>query len=176
MKFGFCSKQKEVAAAMRQGPWPGGCDPALEAHVAACRDCNDLVLVIEALRQARRETMQELSLSSSRLPSAETLWWRRELRLRSGAVERVTRPIAVIEKLGLIGIPLAMLAVAVWQWNQIAGWLFPPDDLSSSSGFHWDSFWTASSAAGWTSVLLMASLGTFVLIWGLVLFMVTEKD
>jgi len=172
MKLGFCKKQKEVSAALREGRWPGACDSSLLAHVADCQECNDLVLVAETLQQARGETM-----GKAQLVSPETLWWRRELQRRSAVVERVTLPVAVIEKLALIAVPLAMLAVGVWQWNEIAGWIFPSQDLSSSGVLRWDSLWTlASGAAAWAPLLLMASLGTFALIWGLVLLMVTGKD
>ena len=172
MKSYFCTQRKEVAAALREGRWPEACDPALHTHVAACADCNDLVLVTQTLQQARRET-----LPKPQLASAGTLWWRSELRLRSGAVERMTRPIAVTENIALISILLAALGFAAWQWNPIADWLFSLDDTSNSSAFHLDSLWTfTSSTAGWIPILLMASLGTFVLVWGLALFLTAEKD
>ena len=172
MKLGFCNKQREVSATLREGRWPGACDSSLLAHVADCQECNDLVLVAETLQQARGETLRK-----AQLVSPETLWWRRELQRRRAVVERVTLPVAVIEKLALIAVPLAMLAVGVWQWNAIASWLFSPQDLSSSGVLRWESLWTlAAGAAAWAPLLLMASLGTFALICGLVLFMATGKD
>lgn len=172
MNLGFCNKQKEVSAALREGRWPGACGPALLAHIAECQDCNDLVLVAETLRQARSQTMRKAKLVSS-----ETLWWRHELERRTGVVERVTRPIAFIEKLALIAIPVVMLAVGLWQWNEIAAWFFSSPDLASAGTFRWDSLWTlASGAAAWVPLLLMASLGTFALICGVALFMATSKD
>jgi hypothetical protein len=159
MKSYFCAKRKEVAAALREGGWPEACDPALHAHVTACADCNDLVLVAQTLQQARRETLRGPQPASPGM-----LWWRSELRLRSKAVDRMTRPVAITETIALISILLAALGLVAWQWNPIAGWLFSLDDVSTSG------------TAGWIPILLVASLGTFVLAWGLALFLTTEKD
>lgn len=159
---GFCSKQKQVSAALREGRWPQDCDSVLVAHASQCPACGDLVLVAEALQQARSEAMQ-----TARPISSEIIWWRRELQQKAGAIERATRPIAIIERVVLIALPLAMLALGLWQWNQLSTWLSP----------WWDSAWTlASGAALWLPLLLVATLGTFALVWGLVVLMVAGKD
>ena len=162
MIFGFCSKQRRVNAALREGRWPQACDSALVTHVAQCPACSDVVLVAQTLQRARSDAMQ-----SARPISSEIIWWRRELQQRTGAIERATRPIAVVERVVLIALPIAMLALGIWQWDQLTAWLSPS----------WDSFSTlASGAALWLPLLLVASLGTFALVWGLVVFMVAGKD
>ena len=170
MKLFPCSKQKEVRAALREGCWPAGCLPALRAHVAGCHQCSDLVLVAQALEQARSETTRE-TVSGPALVSPEVLWWRSELRRRSGAIERMTRPVAIAERLALAGVPLALLGLVVWQWNQIIGWLtdasnlFRPNDAAVLPG-----------TPEVISLVLIASVGGFILISMLALFLLTENE
>jgi hypothetical protein len=165
----YCSQQGKVAAALQEKRWPKACDPALHAHVAQCQICNDLVLVTQVLQQARREMVQEADLRPSPA-SAETLWWRSELRQRNRAVERMTRPIAITEKLALVGLALVVVSLAVWQWNQIADWLF---SLTNAFGVDGTS---AADMTSWMPILLMTSLGAFVVVWGLTLFLSAERD
>ncbi len=176
MKLFFCSKQKEVTAALRQGRWPEGCDRALHAHVAVCQECKDLVLVAQTLQQTRRETMQQPGFGASSATAA-MLWWRSELRLRRGAVERMTRPVAVTERLALIGLVVTVVGLAAWQWKQIADWLFSLIDLASANALYAnDPGLLASGMASWLPVLLMACLGTFVVVWGVAVFLLAERD
>lgn len=171
MKSYFCARRKEIAAALREGLWPDTCDPVLQAHAADCPDCKDLVLVALTLQQARRETLQE-----PRLPSSSLVWWRSELRLRNQAVERMTQPIAIAEKIAFITVLLASLGLVIWQWNPIAGWLLSLADPSGSNTFHLDNLWTSTwSAAGWMPILLISCFGIFVLLWGLALLLTAEK-
>ena len=44
--------EKEVTQALKSGHWPEGCAPELRAHVEACADCSDQVLVTRAFQQA----------------------------------------------------------------------------------------------------------------------------
>jgi len=176
MKLFFCSKQKEVTAALRQGRWPEGCGPALHAHVALCQECKDLVLVAQALQQSRRETMQEPGLGAGSATAA-MLWWRSELRLRRGAVERMTRPVAITERFALIGMVIAIVGLAAWQWKQITAWLFSLADLASANTLYAnDPGPLASGMAGWLPIALMAGLGTFVVVWGVAVFLLAERD
>jgi len=176
MKLFFCSKQKEVTAALRQGRWPEECDRTLHAHVAVCQECKDLVLVAQALQQTRRETMQKPALAVSSATAA-MLWWRSELRLRREAVERMTRPIAVTERFALIGMVIAVAGLAAWQWKQITDWLFSLTDLASTNTLYPnDPGALAFGMAGWLPVLLMAGLGTFVVVWGVAVFLLAERD
>jgi hypothetical protein len=175
MKSYFCSQQKTVAAALAQGRWPQAVE--LQAHAAACRTCNDLVLVTQSLQQARRETMQALNLETggaSGQPSSDALWWRAELRRRYGAVERMTRPIAVVEKLALAWIPLVLVGVIVWQWHQISDWLSWLTDASSA--FHPSAPAAIPGSAQVISLVLILSLGGLILISMLAWFLLTEKE
>lgn len=169
----FCFQEKEVEAALREGRWPGGCDPALRSHVDVCRCCNDLVFMAQTLEQARIETAQAAHLTSP----PGVLWWQAQLRLRNGAVERIARPIAVVEKLALVSTVLVALGLAAWQWSQITDWLRWLADLSHSNAFRLDTLWSASSAGGNSIlILLIASLGTLALFGGLAVYLVAKKE
>ncbi|HEY6969927.1 MAG TPA: hypothetical protein VJA94_12025 [Candidatus Angelobacter sp.] len=118
MKSYFCSQQNQVEAALRSGQWPEACDAALRAHVENCVACSDLVLVTQGLQQARAQSIQTV-----RLAAPGTLWWRAQLRRRNAAIQSVTRPVAVAEKVAVVILLLAAVALIVWQRGQVAGWL-----------------------------------------------------
>jgi len=80
----------------------------------------------------------------------------------------MTRPIAVTEKIALLCLLLAAFGLAFWQWDSIVDWLFSLAEQSS--------LWTFASSMGWMPILLTASCGSFVLLWGLALFLTAEKD
>jgi hypothetical protein len=171
MKLFSCKQHEEVTAALGDGRWPAGCSAALQAHVADCQECSDLVLVAETLRQARSETMHEAVLVPALL-SPETLWWRSEMRLKSEAIERMSKPLAVAEKLGLATIPLALLGLIVWQWRPISGWLTDASNLFHSS----DPAAAIPGTAEVISLMLIVGLGGLILISMLALFLLTEKE
>ncbi|HTC95926.1 MAG TPA: hypothetical protein VK699_20965 [Terriglobales bacterium] len=176
MKLFFCSKQEEVMTVLRQGQWPEGCDQTLHAHVAVCQECNDLVLVTQTLQQARRETMQEPGFGPNSATAA-MLWWRSELRLRRGAVERMTRPVAVTENFALIGMMIAVVGLATWQWKQIADWLLSLTNLASGNTLYLnDPELGGFGMASWLPMVLMAGLGTFVVVWGVAVLLLAERD
>lgn len=118
MKSYFCSQQNLVEAALRSGHWPEGCDPALRAHVENCVACSDLVLVAQSFQQARAQ-----SIETVRLAAPGTLWWRAQLRRRNAAIQSVTWPVAVAEKISLVILIVAAVVLALWQRGEVVGWL-----------------------------------------------------
>lgn len=118
MKNHFCSQHEAVATAVRSGQWPEGCDPALRAHVETCESCGDLLLVAQTLQMAHKEATQ-----SARIAAPGLLWWKAQLRRRNAAIQSVTRPVAVAEKIALLVMVLAVVALVVWQHSQLAAWL-----------------------------------------------------
>lgn len=172
MRFDFCPQEREILATLQEGRWPHACDPALRAHVQMCRHCADVVLVAEALGQARTAAAQ-----AANLPAPGVLWWRAQLRRRQGALDRAATPVAFVEKLALVVTVLAALGLVVWQRSQTAGWLLWLADLPRSGAFRLNSLWPQSSAAGdWTMTLLIGGLGALALFGGLAVFFTTEKE
>ena len=160
-----------MEAALREGRWPRACGPRLRAHVDVCRDCQDLVLVTEAMQEARLQTEQVAPFGSP-----GSLWWRAQRRHRNEAIERMTKPVAVAEKVGLLGM-LVAFCVAVWQWGPLADWLNFFQDLLGSSAFQLDGLWTAfSGTSAWVVVVMFATLGTLGFIAGFAVYLLREEN
>lgn len=166
----FCSSQEELEATLRQDRWPHACDPDLRAHVDGCADCQELVLVTQTLQRAKSHREQ-----LARLPSPGLLWWRGRLRRRNEAIQAVTKPLALAEKIGLL-ILLAAFSVLVWQAGQ------SPDLLNLFEGFSRSVFspleelWAAASgASAWMTVLGVAGLSTLAFVASFAIFLLRDQ-
>lgn len=157
MKPYFCSQQERVTAAIQAGEWPNACDAELRSHVRNCETCNDLVLVAESLRQARHSAIQV-----PQLPSPSLLWWRAQIRRRNAAIERITRPIAVAEKVALLMVLLATVALIAWQHKNLASWF--------------SSVWAPFSTIGQAPGLLVLGLGSLLMFGGLAVYLIKAKE
>ena len=166
MNLFFCSSEKELEATLRQGRWPHACDPNLRAHVDGCPDCQELVLVTQTLQRAKSNGEQ-----LARLHSPGLLWWRAQLRRRHEAIQSVTRPLALAEKVGLLALFVAF-CVVVWQAGQSA------DLLNLFRGFSSSVFSlleellaTVSGANVWIMVLGVAGLSTLAFFASFAIFL-----
>ena len=157
MKSYFCSQQERVTAAIHAGQWPEGCDPELRAHVESCPTCSDAALVAQALRQARHAAIQ-----SPQLPSPGLLWWRAQIRRRNAAIERMTRPIAVAEKIALCTVLLATIALIGWQYQPLASWF--------------SNFWAPFSTLGQVPGLLLLAAGSLAVFGGFAVYLLRAKE
>lgn len=163
----FCSQQQQVAAELHQGRLPELWDDALRIHVAGCHSCSDLVLVAQTMQQDRIQTVQ-----TAQIASAGALWWRAQVRLRNGAMERVTRPIALAEKFALFITAAVVFAVIMWKRTQLLGWL-----LSLADPPHTTALPAAPSLIdGWTTLLMAGGLGTVALCAGLAMYLMREEE
>lgn len=165
-----CSREKELQATLRQGRWPHGSDPDLRAHVDGCRNCQEVVLVTQ--------TFQKAKLNGERLAPLESpgwLWWRAQLRCRKEAIQTVTEPLAVAEKVGLLGL-LAAFCVVVWQGSQSADFLNLFQGLSGSGFSQLAELWgAAASASVWMIVLGVAAVGTLAFFAGFAIFLLRDE-
>jgi F0F1-type ATP synthase assembly protein I len=122
-----CGFEKEVSIALREGRWPVAVDAALRQHAATCSSCCDVVLVTETLQRARAAGSQ-----AAMLPSPGIIFWRAQLRRRSGAAERMTRPIVFAEVAAFIATLLAFVFatrrfVEFVTWSSLTGGIALPD-------------------------------------------------
>jgi hypothetical protein len=163
-----CSFEREVTQALKDGHWPEGCAPELRAHVDACANCSDLVLVTRTFQRARGDSAREVSGGSP-----ELLWWRAQLRRRRAATERVNRPITIAQTFAWLVAVLITTVFVASQYNH---------------GLHWASWWpeitpgralhllaTGPAKLDW-NLLLLPCVGAFVLLSGLVVYLVSEKS
>lgn len=170
MNLFFCSSEKELEATLRQGRWPHACDPDLRAHVDGCRRCQELALVTQALQRAKSNG-EELA----RLRSAGLLWWRAQLRRRNEAIQSVTEPLAMAEKVGFFGL-LAAFCVLVWQGSRSGFLLYFFQGLSSSGFSSLKELWAVASGANlWIIVLGASGLGTLALLASFAIFLLRDE-
>jgi|ERR1051326_329556 len=169
MRLGSCSFEKEVAQALKDGHWPQGCTAELCSHVATCTSCRDLVLVTEAFRSARSE-----SVLGGPSGSPGLLWWRAQLRRRNAATEQISRPITIAEIFALMVTVVLGIGFIASQYNHGLRWASWWSEVTLSRALHLVSM--GSSAMNGNLLLLIPGLGMLALIGGLVLYLVTEKS
>lgn len=171
MNLFSCSSEKELEATLRQGRWPHACDPDLRAHVDDCRDCQELVLVTQTLQKAKSNAEQ-----LARLGSPGLLWWRAQLRRRNEAIQSIAEPLALAEKIGLLGL-LTAFCVLVWQGGQSADLLNFFQGLFSSGFSPLEELWAAASGvSAWVMVLGVAGLATLVLFASFAIFLLRDES
>ncbi len=159
-----CVREPEVTAALRSGAWPAACEPALRQHVAECSQCGETVLLTQAFLGARAQAVAETPAVS-----AGALWWRAQLRRRREAVERVTRPIVLVEIVAVLA-TLAALGVSAWLWVGTMGmpsWLPGLAEARAALPTWFDRGFVTLAIAG---------AATLALLGGLTLYLVAEKE
>ena len=140
MTFRACSYEKELTQALKDGHWPHGCGSELRAHVDACDNCSDLVLVTQTFQVARSESEHATPCGSPSL-----LWWRAQLRRRYAATERVSRPITIAQ-------------IFAWLVTVLVGILFVASQYRP--GLHWASWWSELVPLRILHVLSIAPVGS----------------
>lgn len=164
-----CSFEKEVQQALKDGHWPQGCAPELRAHVEACDDCSDLVLVTQTLCQARTQSAAEPLLDSPSL-----LWWRAQLRRRYSATETVTRPVTIAQTFALaINLLVASIFVA-WNFHHGLRWATWWSDVMPGRVLHL--LPVSGVTFEWSHLLLILTLGALAAFSGLLVYLATEKS
>jgi len=172
MTFTPCVREKEVAELLHSGHWPAASSPELRAHVNACRNCADFLLVTQTLQHARGT-----SVRSARLNSPGLLWWRAQLRRRNDALEQVAKPIAGAHVFALIVTLLVAGAFVVEQSRRGVQWISWLTELSRSRAFHLDPLWSsASTKIDWNAMFLMPGLATLMVLSGLLIYLATDRS
>ena len=177
MNLTSCPYEKEVRQLMARGQWPDACPAELRTHVSGCRACGDLVLISEAFRHARVE-----SLAAARPVAPAVLLWRAQLRRRNAAVERVSLPllgaqifacaVALFAAAGFAGFE-ARNGVAWFTWSYWHDWLV---QLPQAAVAQWASLSSGSQAgSGWTWMVLVPALAMLVLLGGVAVYFATDK-
>jgi hypothetical protein len=112
MRKRFCEQEPRVLEAATSGQW----EPALRQHLEACPACAEVALVASFMNEA------EADPAEARLPDAELVWWKAQLKARRSAAERATQPIALVEKAACAGGGLALIAVLAFLWPSLQAW------------------------------------------------------
>jgi hypothetical protein len=112
MRQRFCEQEPRVLEAATSGRW----EPGLRQHLEQCPACAEVALVASFMKEA------EADPAEARLPDAELVWWKAQLKARRAATEKATRPIAMAEKAACAGGGLALIAVLAFLWPSVQSW------------------------------------------------------
>ena len=99
MSHEICHREHELLDALGRG-YVGA---ELEQHVVSCEACSELRLVAGALLDDRADAIE-----NAPIPSAGTMWWRMQLRLRQEA-EATARKSLLIGQGATLAIALALV-------------------------------------------------------------------
>ena len=121
-----CKLEAAVLAAERTREWSDD----LRRHLESCPECTD-ALMVEQFLAAESVGVP----ADSRLPTADQVWWRSELRHRRELTRRAQLPIRVLEKVAQLGGVAATGVGLAWSAPTILGWLgrLNPTQMASSN-------------------------------------------
>ena len=168
MRFRDCAWQAEISQALSAGHWPDASGPELRSHVDSCSSCNDLVLVTESIRDARRA-----SVLTERPISPSLLWWRAQLRKRYYAAEQMSKPISFAQIFAGLTSSVLTIIFVVSQYRYGLRWGDWWSEINAPS--HVLHLWSlAARDLQWNLFLVMPIVGVFLLLCGIVLYVVRE--
>jgi hypothetical protein len=161
----FCPQEELVLAAHRGG-LP---DPDLREHIRRCPICSDVEAAASCLIQIGKHSMVE-----HRLPSADQMWWRAQLRNRREALQKSMRPISALQWVALISILASTGAVFGRHWRVLNPWSGPFGEIVRGSGDFLGI--TLAGLGGAWNILLLAGIGAVSLLVILVLWLANPAD
>jgi predicted anti-sigma-YlaC factor YlaD len=136
-----CPRESEVLEAtiagqaflVRRSPGEGGrpADPELADHLDACPSCREASIVVAALRTERDAAWEEASL-----PTSHVVWLRAQMQARAEATRLASRPIAVVQALGVacaVGVIAALVGTSYWWLRSWVVWLGDAASLITSA-------------------------------------------
>jgi hypothetical protein len=104
-----CGWEQEILDAVASRRWPDRCGPELGAHLSTCSSCTDLAEVAAALLHDGHPSGDD-----ARVPDANIVWWRAQLRARQEAARLALVPIGTVQGIALAcGVTVAALALWV---------------------------------------------------------------
>jgi len=167
MKSFYCDQEAALFEAIQAGRWPEGCDGDLRAHVSQCGICADLALVAETLQRENEWARADVAV-----PAAGLVWWKAQMKARREAVKRASEPIAFVEgAAGIFGVA-SLVALAIWRWNWVRGWLAWLKQLPNAGAFRPGGLWPGDAVASFQSFsfLIVVSASACLLLASLVLY------
>jgi hypothetical protein len=184
MKLPQCDREQEVLDAVRSGRWASAWGDEIRTHAAACAVCAEVALVAEVFQREEELAKAELDRPGAALPSAGLVWWKAQLDARRAAEQRAAEPMVLVERAAYALGALAAVALGVWQWPRIAGWLHRatpilprlsvvPDYSASGDWLHrLGQAWTAQTPA----LLLAACSAAFLTLMVLTAYLAWRED
>jgi len=127
-----CDHEEAVMRAVVSDDW----SELLQAHVAICAYCSDVVGFSRLLREPVASPEPEL-------PPACYVWWRSRLRQRNAAQERLSRLFAFTETVTVLVSMIGLAGWISWQWSDVSAGI----KTIFRSTAHWPSLGLAPGSA-----------------------------
>jgi hypothetical protein len=143
MNYPFCPHEEKVAAMLKKHAWPGAADPALQEHAKTCTRCREVAFAVEMLQRSRASAM-----ASSPTLSPGHIWWRAQLRRKSGVAAKLARPVVWAEGLALASMLFLIACFGFWHRAELVNFF--------------SSFIGISILAGLTAILCVGGLTLFL--------------
>jgi hypothetical protein len=171
MKIPFCPYEEKVAELLRRNSWPESADPKLAAHAETCSRCRDVLLADGIFKQGHSERML-----LAHMDSPHYLWWRAQLRRRNSTIEKVTKPLALAEKLALGCLLCIVAGIVYWQRQPLGQWIGRLSDNLEAGDF-WNTSWIQfTMGGGLIGYSILAGIAALACIGGVTLLTTRYKE
>jgi hypothetical protein len=164
-----CDREQEVLEAAQIGRWRKRLDDSLSMHIAQCPVCAEVALVAQFLQRE-----DELASVEAALPEAGLVWWKAQLLARRAAAERAAQPIAIVERVACASAVLSLVALVIWQWSRIQGWLSELSDLWNVCDLQLREFFV--SPWNGQAYILMVSAGGLLLVMAFLVYSALAEE
>jgi hypothetical protein len=122
-----CARERDVLDAIATNRWPGRAEDELRQHVALCSICADLVEVVRPLLDEAEQASEEV-----RVPPANVVWWRAQIRARNESARAASRPLTIAHGAAAVTALAAAVGLVVTGWARLDGWR---QSLQSFAGY-----------------------------------------
>lgn len=109
-----CRHEPHVIRAASENSWT----EALREHVPTCADCTAAAGAAPFMRRIARIDARE-----RRLPDPAVLWLKAQLLRSTAIVDRVTRPLNIVQMFAYATVAAGWAALLTWKWTDIQRWL-----------------------------------------------------
>lgn len=116
-----CPREHEVIETVTARRYPDRIEDGLRRHVEQCALCRDAADVASAMFVEQDDTWSEAAV-----PTADVVWLRAQLRARAEAARLASRPVIVVQAIGVVcvvGAVVGTLGTIAWWLKSWASWL-----------------------------------------------------
>lgn len=122
-----CVREQDVLDAIATNRWPRRADEELRQHVTDCAICADLVAVVRPLLDEAEQASEDV-----RVPPANVVWWRAQIRARNEAARAAAWPLTIAHGVAVATVLLVAVGLVVTGWARLDGW---SESLRSFAGY-----------------------------------------
>ncbi len=105
-----CRHEPHVRRAAAEDSW----STMLREHVETCDDCRAAAAIAPFMTRLAR-----LDERPRALPPASVIWLKAQLMKGSAAIDRVSRPINIMQLVGYLSVAAGWAAMLMWKWSDL---------------------------------------------------------